>query len=391
MAQVAAGAEMAEAATASKYESAQQAKGIAGKVFNAAGHVAQLKQAIQDNKIGRYSAGYEQSIANANLDAVASAASYIYARPNNATGNLTQGYLDSNMPGYELDRNLSDSEHIVLVNDSTKQVKVAFRGTDVGTYADLEADVQLATHGRDYDGIPRFDRALNRFEQAQRKFDGYEFTVTGHSLGGSQAMWVARHHPTVKAKVFNPGITGLTSKQATHTGGRNLINRMFHMRDKNEGMEFNNIEILRMDGDIVSSGYASRVGYDATLEDGEKVNDKRSLTRPYGKNGAKLTNAKFSNDSKGLAWTLKAHALQNFLTEEQSLEYRDLAKISKDMYVYGDKDGNSATGNVHFQPADVKLESHTQTTGHKRTGNAYHEDREMHHKAHKARVASLDI
>ena len=347
------------------------------------GAVMQGVVAGRDTKIGRYTTDYKSDIKAANREAIASAASYIYMNPTDTNHRLAQGYIDKHMSGYQIDRGMSDGEHIVLRNDTERKAIVAFRGTDAGTLADLDADVSLALHGSDYSGIPRFDRALSRFEQARRELDGYDLSVTGHSLGGSQAMWVARNNPGVKAKVFNPGITGPTGKQVLKSEFRNVTGNLLGKRDKYEGSEYNNIDIIRMDGDIVSSGYVSRVGFETTMADGKQVSDTGHLIRPYAHNGANLVNAKYSNTKDhGLSWTLKAHALQNFLTEDQAIEFRDLARLGKGTYVYGDKDGNSTTGNVHFQPAETKAESHTQMTGKMRTGNAYH---------HHVHTASLDI
>lgn len=360
-----------------------EAKAIVKGAVNAAGVLTQTAVALRDNKKGRYTKDYKSNIAAANTEAVASAASYIYSIPSNANAHLAQGYIDKHAPGYTLDRSLSDNEHIVLRNDATKQAMVAYRGTDVGTPDDIFADVDLAFAGTDYSHIDRFKVALDRFERAKRELSGYSFTVTGHSLGGSQAMWVARHNPSVKARVFNPGITSHNGSQTLGTGIGNALGNMFHMRDKNQGKEYNNIEIVRMDGDIVSSGYTSRVGFEATMADGEKVEKHGHWIRPYGHNGATLVNAKYDDpDTHGLNWTAKAHSLSNFMTKEQAIEFRDLAKISKDMWVYGEDDEHSAAAKDHARPAGAKSESHAQMVDRHRTGNAYH--------AH-VHTASLDI
>lgn len=353
------------------------------RVYDGLGAGVPLSETVRDQKIGRYTSDYKSHIGAANRDAVASAASYIYANPDNLATHATQKFLDENMTGFSIVKDLSDKDALVLRNDSTKEVVVSFKGTSLGNMDDLEADAKLAMHGNDYSSIPQFQRALGRFEDAQRMMQGYKFSVTGHSLGGSKAMWVARHHPSVKANVFNPGIVGLTMEQRTGKGVRNIVDNVFRMRNKTDGQEYNNITILRMDGDIVSGGYASRIGFETKDEDGNLINDHNHFIRPYGTNGAKLVNAKYENKKDhGLNWSTKAHALQNFLTEDQAKSYRVLAKIQKTGWIYDDSDGNPVTNAVKEREPVEKTQSSSQLTGKKRVANEYH---------HKVHTPHIDI
>lgn len=355
----------------------------AKRATNVVGLVTNIGELARDTKKGRYTKNYDSDIQSANREAVASAASYIYANPDNVAVGATKEFLRENMPGFEIVKTLSDGSALVLKNDQTKEVVVSYKGTSLGNWKDLEADVTIALEGNDYSHDDEFKRALSRFEDAQRMLRGYNFTVTGHSLGGSKAMWVARHHPSVNAKVFNPGIVGLTGAQKLAMGTRNVADNMFHMRDRTEGQEYNNITILRMDGDLVSGGYVSRVGFEETMADGEKVSDAGHLIRPFGHNGAKLVNAKYTNKKDhGVNWTIKAHALQNFLTEEQSKSYRKLAKIQKTGWIYDDSDGNPVTNAVKEREPVQKTQSSSQLTGKKRVANEYH---------HKVHTPHIDI
>ena len=88
--------------------------------------------------------------------------------------------------GFELDTSLSDREHKVFYNPSTKKVVVAYRGTDPRDTSSILKDVRSDYHiligneGKD----SRFKRATKQFKSAMNKYEhqGYSFDTTGHSL-----------------------------------------------------------------------------------------------------------------------------------------------------------------------------------------------------------------
>lgn len=302
--------------------------------------VEAVKQ-ITNNKLGKYTANYQQNIDANNLYAVVSAASYIFPKdPVKA-----DEYVSQHAPGYLLDHNLSDNEHVVAVNHANSNVVVGFRGTDAGLVDDLKADLQIATMGTDYSGSERFELARARLVDAKIMYPGFTYEVTGHSLGGSQAMWVSRNDPRVKAVVFNPGIVGPTAKQTLTTGLTGVAQRLFNGgRDPDFGSEYNNITVIRTDGDFVSAGYWSRLGTDASThldEAGKNImagKDGGSNVRPYGTNGVTLVNAKYEDpDKQGLAWSLAAHSLDNFLTPEQAMAFNDSSGFGEDAAGYAER------------------------------------------------------
>ena len=102
-----------------------------------------------------------------------------------------QNQLDGS--GYNLDEGLSSNETKVFTNPATKEVTVAYRGTDLSKpsrWKDLRSDVAIATGLERYD--PRFKQAKAHFKDVEDKYqkEGYKVTTTGHSLGGQLSKYV---------------------------------------------------------------------------------------------------------------------------------------------------------------------------------------------------------
>lgn len=99
--------------------------------------------------------------------------------------------------GWQKDVSLSGPDHSVFHKDG--HAKIAYRGTNLGNRKDLEADALLAVGLQDYSN--RFKRAVRTADQVEKKYGKGKYTLTGHSLGGSQAIHVSRNKG-VKATTF---------------------------------------------------------------------------------------------------------------------------------------------------------------------------------------------
>ena len=114
---------------------------------------------------------------------------------------------------YQLDDTLSSNEHKVYVNPKTKQVTVAYRGTDLKDkktrFKDLKSDLAIFLGREKHD--PRFQEADAHFQKVYDKYgNDYQLDTTGHSLGGQLSKYVNdRHRGKIQDNVaFNRG-TGL--------------------------------------------------------------------------------------------------------------------------------------------------------------------------------------
>jgi hypothetical protein len=270
---------------------------------------SQLPQQVLESNKGQHTHGAQDKIAAANQYAVASSASYIHY--NDAQGAKgTQDYIDEHMPGWEMETGLSTKNATVLSNKTSRKAIISYRGTDIHNVDDLVTDYQLATHGWDYGGIARFDDAVGLYDTTANALSGYDVSVTGHSLGGTQAMWVSEQRGA-QAHVFNPGVVGPTINQELGALKDNPLGT-----NKDFGARYDNIHVYRTNGDVVSGGWWSLVGNEKD-DNGQPLESTSSWLRPQGDHGIDLviTPSEDPHDHSG------AHNLDTFLTDSQRSDY----------------------------------------------------------------------
>lgn len=303
---------------------------------------------------GKFSPGASDEVHFREKYAVASGITYVYDKSGLKTA---QALADKLIPGYQIQQAFSSSEHVCFKNDKTKHIIVAYRGTDPTKFDDLRADHQIITSGNDLSGRPRFERASESFDTIRQNFGtGYTYSLTGHSLGGTQAMHVAKQHPTVQAYVYNPGVVTPNVGQAWAQAFKgNFSNQRFQATP-----DIDNVEIMRVDGDVVSHGSWRLAGLQGMNSDG----------------GARIVNVSYANEpGKMLSTTLRKHELTNFMSEETAKTFRVAAGLSEDEFVYG-KDptkpeipGEDHTTLSEETLANIAVGSHGEIHHHTRRGN----------------------
>lgn len=141
------------------------------------------------------------------------------------------GKRDVSKLGYTVDPELSNQNATTYVDPQGNAV-VAYRGTVPTNKEDLEADAHIMVGSRKH---KRFDDAVDLGKRAKQKY-GDKLQVTGHSLGGTQALHV-NNQLGISAHAYNPGATI----------GDKVTNA--------------NVRVVRDDGDIIAK--ALTVGGDA--------------------------------------------------------------------------------------------------------------------------------
>lgn len=146
---------------------------------------------------------------------------------------------------YTVDFELSNRNRTVFYDNERETAIIAFRGTNPSNVNDLASDAYITFGAEDIS--TRFTNAYAAVQRARLKY-GYErVEVTGHSLGGSQALYVNRQL-NVKAWAFNPGagpgrFTSDVSDRVLGTVGLNYRHS-------------NKANVYLVAGDPISTGYA---------------------------------------------------------------------------------------------------------------------------------------
>ncbi len=109
--------------------------------------------------------------------------------------------------GYSIDPEFSQKSRTVFYHAATKKAVIAYKGTTPSLnpiHSDLAADLGILAAIPNYlNG--RFRGASKVYNQTKKKYGKGNVEVTGHSLGGSQALFIGRKYG-VKGTAFEPGV-----------------------------------------------------------------------------------------------------------------------------------------------------------------------------------------
>jgi len=136
-------------------------------------------------------------------------------------------WLDEDIPSGKL-RNHYSVYYTDNTHGGTNKVEVAIRGTDLVSWSDLNADIQVI-NGIPWDELhqqAQFKEALDVVKEvaeryAERYKDGaWELHVHGHSLGGTKAVVAAMQLECIKGGfVFNPGSGAIGTSELAAVSG----------------------------------------------------------------------------------------------------------------------------------------------------------------------------
>ena len=122
----------------------------------------------------------------------------------NALKTAEAAYTNETPTGFKKNKELSDRRSKVYEDTKTGDIYMAFRGTDVQKTNDLIADGFIL--GGMQGLSPRFRGSADKLKRTQKKFPDKRIITTGHSLGGSQSVWLGKNYNGIHASYgFNAG------------------------------------------------------------------------------------------------------------------------------------------------------------------------------------------
>lgn len=107
----------------------------------------------------------------------------------------------ANVPGYTILNEYSGPDRTVYQNNQTGKVVVAYRGTNPKNWRDLTTDAAMALNLHTH----RFTNSDNITKKVIERYGKGNVSLTGHSLGGSQALYFSDKYG-VHSEAYNPYI-----------------------------------------------------------------------------------------------------------------------------------------------------------------------------------------
>lgn len=105
--------------------------------------------------------------------------------------------------GYELDEKFNEFEYALYVNHEKKTWIIGYRGTEVTAVKDYISDLNILLGTQSWND--RFNHSVQVYEDAKKTYPDYHSIVTGHSLGGTIAYFIAKKFIPDRCVGFNPG------------------------------------------------------------------------------------------------------------------------------------------------------------------------------------------
>jgi hypothetical protein len=113
-----------------------------------------------------------------------------------------------NVEGWKILKENTTDDRVAYQNLKSGKVVLALRGTDTHNksraYRDIGSDALLALGQQSLSS--RFSKSTAEAKRLAAKYGKDNVTVTGHSLGGSQALWIS-NQTGIQAHAVNPHVT----------------------------------------------------------------------------------------------------------------------------------------------------------------------------------------
>ena len=142
--------------------------------------------------------------------------------------------------GYVADAGKSNRDILYLVNDKTKDVHIAHRGTNFAKKDDVTADVYFALGAEKHNKAfkKRADRTSNLVKEIP---DDYTLNMSGHSYGGASSSYAVKNKKNVRDKLdhlhtYNAAFSPFTKKTMHQDIRRDLNNKITHHRVDTDGV-----------------------------------------------------------------------------------------------------------------------------------------------------------
>ena len=127
---------------------------------------------------------------------------------------------------YKYQSFISDSEVSVFKKEQNKTIYIIYKGTN--NVNNLVTDIKLFLTNMD----KTFHIAQKRFNKIKKIFPKYKMFVSGHSLGGSKALYVSQQcNDCVKGVVYNSFIPVLKTKLIKLVNNTNNVTKFVNRDD----------------------------------------------------------------------------------------------------------------------------------------------------------------
>lgn len=152
---------------------------------------------------------------------------------------IAQRNLNKHLPGHFVVPKFTDNNSAVVVKNAPNkqpEATISYRGTNIFNPSDLLADASVITG---LNVSQRFAEAENKYQLVKKEYPNANIITTGHSLGATQALEVAKrnnlvsHNFNIGSSPFSPSNQEGKTSHVYHTIG-DIISLSNATLDKND-------------------------------------------------------------------------------------------------------------------------------------------------------------